>query len=242
MCVGQFVDKDDKDGNRKLRGDEFERRVKDLEGMDHADEDDLEAGMNEIKSNLEKLFTSGQVKMVKRKPRPDDWDSDLQGDWDNDPLAVIQSDEDVPIDSDEAPKPVKPVAKGTGKRAAATTKAAAPAKNSRGRKKVVDESEGDDDVVMVDSEEDQSQGLFVKPAPAPRKTTTAARSTRQTSKPTSKPAAAPPKQSQLNFSQPKPRAAKSKAPVPISDDDISDDDDDAFEPMSTAKSTRSRRS
>ena len=239
-AVGQFVDKDDRSAIGSFVETSLKRQVQDLEDMDHMDEDNLEEGMNEIKSNLEDLFTSGQVKMVKRKSRPDDWDSDLQGEWDNDPLAIMHSDDDVQAGSDDAPAAVKPIAKGRGK-AVPTTKKTATAKSVRGKKKVMEESDEDDDVVMVDSDEDNSQGLFVKPAPATRASKKAAPTKKQDTKTTST-RTAPSKQSQLNFSQPqpKPRAAKTKTPLQISDDDISDDDD-AFEPISAANHKSNRR-
>ena len=240
-AVGQFVDKDDRSAIGNFVETSLERQVKDLLDMDHADEENLEDGMSEIKSNLEQLFNSGQVKIVKRKPQPEDWDSDLQGKWEDDPLAVIHSDEDVAEELDEAPTNAKPAAKDRGKAVATAkdavpAKKAAPAKNGR-RKKTIDESEEDEDVVMVDSDEEESQSLFVKPAPKTRGNKKAAPA--KAAKPTLARAPAP-KQSQLQFSESRPRAAKSKKPLRISDDDISDDDD-AFEPMSTGKSTRSRR-
>ena len=239
-AVGQFVDKDDKGAITSFVDTSLKRQVADLYDMDHAEEDNLEEGMYEIKSNLEQLFTSGQVKMIKRKPRPEDWDSDLQGEWENDPLAIIHSDEDVAADSDGASVAARPVARGRGK-ATATTKKAPVAKTARGKKKAIEASDEDENVVMVNSDEEESQGLFVKPAPTSRASKKVAPAEKPKTKPTSSRNAAA-KQSQLKFSQPqpKPRAAKSKASVQISDDDVSDDDD-AFEPMSTATSKRSRR-
>ena len=244
-AVGQFVDKDDRSAIGTFVETSLGRQVKDLVDMDRADEENLEEGMSEIKSNLEQLFTSGQVKMVKRKPRPDDWDSDLQGNWENDPLAVIHSDEDAVEESDETPIIAKTAAKGRGKAATAANdagpaKKVAPAKNVRGKMKTIDQIEEDEDVVMVDSDEDESQSLFVKPASTTQRSKKVAPAKRETAKPAPTRAAAP-KQSQLKFSQSRPRVAKSKKPLQISDDDISDDDDDAFEPMPSAKSTRSRR-
>ena len=243
-AVGQFVDKDDRSAIGTFVETSLGRQVKDLVDMDGADEGNLEEGMSEIKSNLENLFTTGQVKLVKRKPQPEDWDSDLQGSWENDPLAVIHSDEGAVEESDETSVIAKPAAKGRGKATATAkdavpVKRAAPVKNCRGKKRTTDGSEQEEDVVMVDSDEDESQSLFVKPAPTTRGSKKVAPTKMDTEKPA--PArTAPPKQSQLNFSQSRPRAAKSKKPLQISDDDISDDDD-AFEPMSTARSTRSRR-
>ena len=242
-AVGQFVDKDDKSAMETFVKTSLKRQVDDLANMDHVDEDNLEEGMGEIKSNLERLFTSGQVKLIKRKLRPEDWDSDLQGDWDDDPRAVIRSDEENEEESDEAPV-TKPAAKGKGKAALAKkpapskapAKKVTPARNGRGKKKTVDESEEEDeDVVMLDSDPESESQLFVKPAPTTRGSKKAA--------PAKKPAPAA-KQSQLNFSQPATQArGKGKRAQEVSDDDISDDDDDdddAFEPAPSVK-PRGRR-
>lgn len=246
-AVGQFVDKDDRAAIGSFVESSLGRQVKDLVEMDYADEENLEEGMGVIKSNLETLFKSGQVKMIKRKPQPEDWDSDLQGDWEDDPLAVYRSDDEAPEESDEAPVVAKPTAKARGK-AAASAKKAAPAKkpvaatNARGKKTVVDESDKEDeDVIMIDENEDESQGLFVKPPPTARGSKKAAPAKTVKPKPASSARAAPTKQSQLQFSQPATRpSTKSKKPLNISEDEISDDDD-AFEPMSSARPTRNRR-
>lgn len=249
-AVGQFVDKDDRSAIGSFVETSLGRQVKDLVDMDYAEEENLEEGMGEIKSNLEKLFTTGQVQMVKRKPRPEDWDSDLQGDWEDDPLAVYRSDEAAAQVSDEEPIVTKPTAKSNGKAAAPAKKAPpakkppAVAKNGRGKKKAVDESEVDDaDVVMIDDDdvEEESQGLFVKQPPTTRGVQKAATAKKGNPK---KPISARPtaaKQSQLTFSQPTTRpSTKTKKPLNISEDDISDDDE-AFEPIPSVRTTRSRR-
>lgn len=247
-AVSQFIDKDDKHAMEQFVTDNLSKQVEELMKMDKVDEDNIHDAMEGNKSRLEELFASGHRTMRKKtKPRPDGWDSDLDGAWEDLPAAVDHSGlEDE--DEDESDEPaVKPSAKGRGKaapkKAAAPGKKTAPAKNSRSKKKVVEseEEEEDGDVVMIDSDEEES--LFVKPEPPTRGTKKAA--------PAKAPAAkrAPPraaatsagKQSQLNFSQPttQPRGGTKKAQE-VSDDDISDEDD-AFEPAPSARSSRSRR-
>ena len=251
-AVSQFIDKDDKHAMEVFVADNLSKQVEDLMKMDQLDEDNLRDAMEGSKSHLEELFASGHRTMrrkTKRKPRPDGWDSDFNGAWEEQPAAVDRSDiEDDDEDASDEPA-AKSTAKGRGKaaltKAAAPAKKAAPAKNSRSKKKIVEsEEEEDEDVVMLDSDEDESQ-LFVKPEPPTRGTKKAApvkapapkRAPARAAATTSKAS----KQSQLNFSQPttQPRGATKKVQE-VSDDDISDDDD-AFEPAPSARSSRSRR-
>ncbi|KAL9127389.1 MAG: hypothetical protein Q9217_003723 [Psora testacea] len=249
-AVSQFVDKDDKHAMELFVMENLSKQVEELMSMDHVDEETIQDAMEAGKSKLEQLFAQGHVstsKHAKRKPRPDDWDSDLNGDWADQPMAIVRSDLEDEEESD-AP-PARPATKGRGRTAAASKKAvpakkAASAKNTRAKKKVVedDSEEEDEDVVMVDSDEDDSQSqLFVKPAPPPRasKKTAPAPTKRGATRATTSQAT---RQSQLKFSQPTVRSqTKSKIKMEeISDDDISDDDD-AFEPALSAPSTRSRR-
>lgn len=249
-AVSQFIDKDDKHAMEVFVSENLSKQVEQLMGMDKIDEDNIYEAMGQGKSHLEELFAAGHRSMrkkTKRKPRPDGWDSDLNGAWDDQPAAVYRSDlEDE--DGDESDEPiVKPTAKGRGKaapqKAVAPTKKPAPAKNSRSKKKVVEsEEEEDEDAVMFDSDEDASQ-LFIRQeaptrgtkkaapmkAPAPKRAPARGAATRGG------------KQSQLSFSQAtaQPRTGTKKVQE-VSDDDISDDDD-AFEPAPSARASRSRR-
>ncbi|CAF9935663.1 MAG: meiotic recombination [Alectoria fallacina] len=250
-AVSQFIDKDDKHAMEAFVTENLSKQVEQLMQMDKLDEDNIRDAMEEGKSHLEELFASGHRslrKKTKRKPRPDGWDSDLNGAWDDQPAAVDRSDlEDS--DEDESDEPVarstaKDRGKAAPKKAAAPVKKAAPAKNSRSKKKVVEseEEEEDEDVVMLDSDDDESQ-LFVKPEPTTRGTKKAvpAKAPAPKRAPARATATNAGKQSQLNFSQPttQPRGATKKVQE-VSDDDISDDDD-AFEPAPSARTSRSRR-
>lgn len=254
-AVSQFVDKDDKHAMEIFVNESLLDQIKNLMEIDHADED-LQQAMDEHKSKLEELFAAGRLKRTKRsklKPRPNNWDSDLDGEWSAQPAALVRSDvEDAEEDDETALASATAAATGRGrgkaagtKRTTAAAKKAAPAKNSRSKKKAIEEESEESAVIMVDSDENESQ-LFVQPAKstkaakkpaAPRKAASPAKrmSTRGASSAS--------KQTKLTFSQPTTQASRRGGKTQeISEDEISDDDDDAFEPApSTARSTRSRR-
>ena len=249
-AVSQFIDKDDKHAMEAFVTDNLSKQVEQLMQMDKLDEDNIHDAMEKGKSRLEELFASGHISMrkkTKRKPRPDGWDSDLNGAWEDQPAAVDRSDLDDD-DEDESDEPAaQPTAKGRGraapKKAAAPARKTAPAKTSRSKQKVVEsEEEEDEDVVMLDS--DETDSLFVKPEPSTRgsKKAAPARAPAPKRAPARTAANNPAgKQSQLNFSQPtaQPRGATKKVQE-VSDDDISDEDG-AFEPAPPARASRSRR-
>lgn len=253
-AVSQFVDKDDKHAMEMFVNDSLIDQVKHLMDIEDAD-DDIQNAMDQHKSKLEELFAAGRLKMPKRaklKPRPENWDSDMDEEWEAQPAAWVRSDNESELDDEEAPLPkTKPTAKGrpratAPKKTPAATKKAASAKTSRSKKVVEESEEEEEDVVMVDSDEDESQ-LFVQPAtrkqaskkPPPLKKSappakrTSARNTTGTAT----------KPSKLAFSQPATQSSgRGKISKQISGDEISDDDDDAFEPApSTLTSNRSRR-
>lgn len=119
-----------------------------------AEDDDLDGAMQKIRDERERQFQAGLVKNGPKrqyKPRPDDWDSDMEGHWENSPNAVIANPASVPQASTgqrsvhAGPRPgtnrddedlsmddfdsVQPVAKTTTARrpaATRTTKTAAP--------------------------------------------------------------------------------------------------------------------
>ena len=252
-AVSQFVDKDDKHAMELFVSENLTKQVESLMEMDNVDEDNIRERMEEGKSHLEELFASGhlaKLRKAKRKPRPANWDSDLNGAWDDQPAAIIRLDLEDEEDSEASRPASKPTTNGRAKVApkkasAPAKKAAPPAKNSRSKKKVVESEseEEDEDVVMLDSDDDESQ-LFVKPEPPTRGSKKPAPVKAPATKraPTRGAAASQAsRQSQLNFSQPATQSrGKTKKAQEVSDDDISDDDD-AFEPAPSARSTRSRR-
>ncbi|KAK1672089.1 DNA repair protein [Colletotrichum godetiae] len=241
-AVNQFVNKDDKHAMEEFVSESLAGQVKQMLNLD-SDEDDLDVAMEAYRAKLEEAFSKGALKKTSRrtvKPKPDEWDSDLDGHWEDQPGVVetesaapttaksrrtaSQDDEDDLMDEDEPPARQAPAKKAAATRAtkAAPAKKApakkAPAKKppARGRKKPVFEDESEEEDVVMDDD-------FEEPPPPPTRgkrsqpTHAAPKTTRQT---------------KLNFSQ----AAASQAAVEISDDEISDED--AFEPAPT---TRSRR-
>ena len=254
-AVSQFVDKDDKHAMEHFVDDNLKKQMEELMKMEDVDEETMQQAMEEGKSKLEALFAEGRLpksKRPQRKPRPEDWDSDLNGNWEDQSIAVIHSDlEDLNEDSDATPVPSVPKGRGrttATKKQAATkkpvaAKKTAPAKSSRGRKRVVEESdeeEEDEDIVMLDDDsgEDESQ-LFVQPAPPPARGSKKAAAAPAERAPARATASQAPKQSQLKFSQFAPKSHITPKVEEISDG-ISEDDD-AFEPPVSSRTTRSRR-
>ena len=260
-AVNQFIDKDDRHAVEEFVTENLLKQIDQLMKMDKLDEEGIRDAMENGKSHLEELFASGQAKKKKNKPksRPDDWDSDFNGAWEDRAAAFVRSDlEDEDKEDDESEEEVakpKPKARGkaAAKKTAAPAKKTAPAKNSRSKKVVESEDESEEeDVVMLDSDSDESQ-LFVKPEPPTRAAKKAAPAKEPAKAPAAKRAPAPARatatkagrQSQLNFSsQPATQSrGGTKKVQEVSDDEILDDDDDedAFEPHPSARSSRSRR-
>lgn len=243
-------------------------QVKQLLGLE-SDDEDLDSAMDIYRTRVEQQMTSGPGKGMfstdrKRvlKPKPDTWDSDFDGNWEDEPDAWTYegSTHDLSLtttqgpgrtgrsraeahseemsDDEPAPRPTRRTGRGTK---AATTKAAekkasakkAPARG-RGRKNVEQSEEEEEDVVMESEEE---------PAPPPKSTTRGKRATATrtaastTAKKTTTRGAAKSRQTKLDFSQ-KSGGASQKA-FEISDDEISDDD--AFEPAPPVSSRTRRR-
>jgi len=271
--------------------DSLTNQIKHLLNLDAGDldedadeEDSLAAQMEKYRSQLEDMFSKGSLKKSKGgkhrfKPKPSNWDSDLDGDWEDQPGALLRPDEEngsvmdgEDEEEDETPKPRPARGRGRGRGARgeanrATTKTtAAPRKptaaSSRARKKVVEEEDdddevgGDEDVAMLDDDdddEDDSQAMFFKDkskgaSTLAKKSMPVSTRTRKATSPIKKP---PPravttksKQATLNFTA-------SQASVlgtgrqgtrgqSLSDNAEDDDDDDAFEPVSSAR-TKPRR-
>lgn len=234
-AVSQYVEKDDKHALEMFVNESLSGQVKHMLELDD-DEEDLDSIMERIREIQEEGFRSGAIKRAKRKarykPRPAIWDSDLDGEWEDQPGALIISDledgeDETPVPparrgravaSDDDESVMGPLAKKVPAKRAPAKKAPtkAPAKKAaakapaKGRKKattVLSEDE-DEDLIMMDAE----------PARPPPRRAAATRSMGR--------------QTQLNFSQ----AGRSQARE-LSDDVISDDDD-AFEPVPASSSRR----
>lgn len=244
-AVTQFVDKQDRFAMENFVEENLAVQVKQLLQIgEDSDDDELESNMDRIRTQQEELFKAGVLRLKSKsrkvKPRPDDWDSDIQGAWEEQPEALelngadddeeegpplglrritnsLLSDDDASVISGTTKKTAAkkaPTKKAPAKpRAPAKAKAPskAPAKTpARGRKKAT--------VGPSDDEDNDSDVIMMDEPPPPKSQPKRA-------------AAAKGRQTQLNFSQPtQPKTSTAKE---WSDDEISDED--AFEPVSTRK-------
>jgi len=264
-AVSQFVDKDDKHAMEIFVNESLTNQVKHLMSANGAEkDDDIIEAMDMYRAKQEEMFASGVIKRTKPaklKPKPDHWDSDLDGPWEDQAGALIHSEnENENADSNLGSIPPKPAKGrggaqgGAGSTAAtnATRKTAAPkatgSRNTgRKRRQVFEEDEDESDILMQDDQEeegDDEDAIFVKDTKSSGKKAATTRASAQTRAASKTATAKKPttRQSTLNFS-PATGTAKAangarKKTIEISDDEISDDD--AFEPVSTAQ-TRSRR-
>ncbi|KAI1428789.1 double-strand break repair protein mus-23 [Xylaria sp. FL1777] len=109
-AVTQFVDKDDKHAMEQFVNDSLSGQVKQMLSLENDDED-LEQAMEMIKQKFEHQFAAGQLKRGPRlryKPKPDEWDSDLEGGhWEDQPEAI----DHAPV-KEPTPEPAQPRARG----------------------------------------------------------------------------------------------------------------------------------
>lgn len=192
-AVTQFVDKDDKAAMQIFVSDSLSMQVAQMiDGSlddDFDEEDKMAALMKAIKTQQEERFERGEIKNskrgAKRKPKPSDWDSDMDGHWFDDPASIIRDDDGNEIgaelaDEDEedatsvASRGASSRGRGRGRgragRVAATgtsratvatkkppAKKGAAATGARGSKKQqpFDEEDEDDDVIMLDDDDDE---------------------------------------------------------------------------------------
>lgn len=207
-AVGQFVDKDDKHAMEEFLTESLSNQQANLmvsadnveDGGDEGEEGVIkEDVMLEMIENhrlrMEEQHASGELRMHRKrgnlKPKPDDWDSDVQGQhWEDSYLsvAVLEDGEEQEEDDDasvaSANRPTRgrgnrggragKTAAGTARKAPAARKTTAkPAARSKKKATTYENDEDEDeDVIMLDDDddEDESQGLFVKPTAPARKT------------------------------------------------------------------------
>ena len=170
-AVAQFVDKDDKNAMENFVNDSLKAQVQHLVNIDQ-DDPDLQNAIEIERSRLEELFKAGHLKRSKNRrklnAKPDNWDSELDGNWSDDPAALVHSDidgdEHDEDDDENRPTPAPTTrgrGRGRGRGSGATTtrgrgsaKTAAPTRAARGRKRTVVESEddADGDAVMLDDD------------------------------------------------------------------------------------------
>ncbi|KAI9373357.1 Mre11 DNA-binding presumed domain-containing protein [Aspergillus egyptiacus] len=191
-AVSQFIDKDDKHAMEMFVNESLEGQVKHLLSLDRdsdAEEEEtqssLHKAMEKYRSQMEEMFSKGIKKRIRGKkrfkPKPDGWETDFDGVWEDQPGALIHSDNEGadPVEEEAGedgtePPPARSTTstrgrgRGRGRGAATTATTAtrkttttkAPSKKpttsrARGRRAVSDdEDEEDDDVVMIDSDND----------------------------------------------------------------------------------------
>ncbi|KAK5059853.1 hypothetical protein LTR84_009736 [Exophiala bonariae] len=196
-AVSQYVDKDDKHAMETFVNESLATQIKSLvklqngDNEEDEDEDDLATQINEQRARMEELFAAGAIKANKArfKPKPENWDSDLDGEWEAQPAALIRNDEDFADMDDNASDDGTPApraststrgrGRGRGARGArgaataastrkpATTAAAkktSAATASRSRKRAVpsEEDEEEEDIVMFD--DDKIEAVSVDPS------------------------------------------------------------------------------
>jgi double-strand break repair protein MRE11 len=191
-AVQQFVQKDDKHAMEEFisttMGDQVDHLVNNDGDME--DENAIAEMMEELKNKWEQKFEKGDRttrKRSNRKPKPDGWDSDFDGHWEDDPDSVIRAEQDqdamdVDVDDDDADSTApsrttaargrgnrargrggRTAAAGTTRKTAAATKkpaAKAPAKG-RGKKKTAipsdEEEEEANEVIDLDDDDDDDE-------------------------------------------------------------------------------------
>lgn len=186
--VGQFVDKDDKTAMSEFVEGSLEGQLKQLlaAGGDDTDEQLILELMEKYKEQQEEAYSRGEIKRKNRKgsrkPKPPEWDSDMDGSWEDNPASVIREDLEQEGEEDMesrassvAPTTGRGRGRGRGGRTTAgtTRKAAAPKKTpakttARSRKKQASEDEEEaeeEDVVMLDDDDEgeDDEALFVQP-------------------------------------------------------------------------------
>ncbi|RKU43377.1 meiotic recombination [Coniochaeta pulveracea] len=266
-AVNQFVSKDDKHAMEAFVEDSLADQVKNLLSLE-ADEDELDSAMERVRSQLESQFAAGRLKLARKrrfKPRPDAWDSDLDGHWEDQPQARLdgqepearpaitngrvrsrtsrtvnddddeREDEEMFMDDGEDDEPTSRAPPKRG--AAARTTKAAPAKRTPAAKKPPARSSRKKAVVEEDEEDED---MFVDQDDEFEETLPLPKpATKRATPARATRATKTPvtRQTKLSFSQSQKPAPKStQKTLEISDDQISDDDE--FETM---PSTRSRR-
>ncbi|KAJ6129261.1 hypothetical protein N7512_002041 [Penicillium capsulatum] len=186
-AVAQFIDKDDKHAMEMFVNESLEGQVKHLMTLDRDDDEmdeaegvqsSLTTAMEKYRTQMEELFSKGVKKRARGKkrfkPKPDGWDTEFDGVWEDQPGALIHSDneggdptEEEAGEDDTAPArsraptttTTRGRGRGRGRGTAAGSRGAAKAATtpSRGRKKQVDieeESASDNDVIMLEDEDD----------------------------------------------------------------------------------------
>ncbi len=200
-AVSQFIDKDDKHAMEMFVNESLESQIKHLLSLDrdsdHEEETEqssLQNAMEKYRNQMEDMFSKGVKKRTRGKkrfkPKPDGWDTEFDGAWEDQPGALIHSDNEGgdPNEVEAGEDGTEPPAgrssasgrgRGRGGRAAATTTARKPAttkaaatrkpaqtkataSRGRGRRAISEDEEEEDDVVMIDDDDDEPEAVAEK--------------------------------------------------------------------------------
>ncbi|GAP83808.1 putative DNA repair protein rad32 [Rosellinia necatrix] len=104
-AVTQFVDKDDKHAMEQFVSESLSGQVKQMLSLED-NEEDLDSAMERIKQRFEHQFATGQLKRGPRlvyKPKPAEWDSDLDGPWEDQPEAIDHA--AMPLETPQTTQP-----------------------------------------------------------------------------------------------------------------------------------------
>lgn len=242
-AVSQFIDKDDKHAMELFVDTSLSSQIKKLLEIQGLDEDNTTEAMDKIRADMDRQAEAGQLKNSRKrkmKPKPADWDSDLEGSWADQPAAVVLSENEAGQSDEEANSVAASTAsrstatrgrgrgrgKATGTTRTSTTTSRSTAKTSkapakvakggRGKKSAVsdEDDDEDEDVIMVDEDDDEDEDVEPQPRHHSNATNGAASKTTSRSKaaPVKKtPArAATNKQTVLDFSQPSARPSNGR--------------------------------
>ncbi|KAL3455842.1 Mre11 DNA-binding presumed domain-containing protein [Aspergillus heterothallicus] len=103
-AVSQFIDKDDKHAMEMFVNESLEGQIKHLLSLDRDDSDaedegtqsSLHKAMEKYRTQMEDMFSKGVKKRTRGKkrfkPKPDGWDTEFDGVWEDQPGALIHSD------------------------------------------------------------------------------------------------------------------------------------------------------
>ncbi|KAK2799106.1 Double-strand break repair protein mus-23 [Emmonsiellopsis sp. PD_5] len=202
-AVSQFVDKDDKHAMEMFVNESLDSQMKHLMALDQDGEDEemdledergniIQAAMDKYRAQLEEMFAKGSQRRTRGKrrfkPKPDGWDSEFDGPWEDQPGALIHSDNEGE-GNEEEPAPRRAASttttttatrargRGRGGRGASTststrkTPSTTTTGRGRGRRQATpSDSDDGDDAVMLDtipSDDSDSDSLFVRQSQPP---------------------------------------------------------------------------
>ncbi|CAK7214410.1 meiotic recombination [Sporothrix bragantina] len=144
-AVNQFVNKDDKHAMDTFVSGSLANQLKDLLALG-AEDEELDTAIERLRDERERQFQAGLVKQRHKrmyKPKPDDWDSDMEGHWEQHPGALVEA---ADTSSIKAPKGVS-----QARSQLDAVRARATAASSRARSNGLD----DDDLMMDDFDDVQ---------------------------------------------------------------------------------------